>query len=192
MNARSTPPPDPHGGPVPGPRDPQLCCFPNIYICICVCTLSIWRPQPKSYNASSGSLTIYRILSNTLGEISIRENPPVSIGIHRDGPAPPKKSGPEMHRVVRTARVLCRHCKSREALRCHRNPFELQKKAEMDFLGVWGRLERCNVGIKHALWLHCDASRGQIFSPPGSKNPGCTLMGTRGQPKFFLVSRRNM
>ena len=103
-----------------------------------------------------------------------------------------KKCRPETHPGARTGHVFYHLSNSREALRCHRNPFKLPRFAEMAFLGAWALLARCPSGKKRGLCVHQEASRGDIFSPRTPGNPRRSLMVAPRHAAIFFVSPRKV
>ena len=118
-------------------------------------------------------------MHDTFRHSSIRENRSGSISFRHGAASFSEESRPEMHCGVRTGHVFYHLSNSREALRCHRNPFKLPRFAEMAFLGAWALLARCPSGKKRGLCVHQEASRGDIFSPRTPGNP----------PRIFLYRR---
>ena len=128
---------------------------------------------------------------DTFRHLSIREKRAGSISFRRGASSFSKKCRPEMHRVARTRRVFYHLSNSREAPRCHRNPFKLPGFAEMAFLGAWALLARCPNGKKRGLCVQQDASRGDIFSPRNPENPRRSRIVTpRHAAKLFVSPRK--
>ena len=131
-------------------------------------------------------------MHDTFRHSSIRENRSGSISFRHGAASFSEESRPEMHCGVRTGHVFYHLSNSREALRCHRNPFKLPRFAEMAFLGAWALLARCSSGKKRGLCVQQDASRGDIFSPRTPGNPRRSLIVAPRHAANFFVSPRKV